>query len=97
MLNLLLPFITTPYVSRVLKADNIGIYSYTFEKYFNLHYDEKSQAFILPEERCSVVERELDLAGYFCIVTSEKMSAKEAGCHKKRRDPVSSCKKWAVI
>ena len=49
-----------------------------FEKYFNLHYDEKSQAFILPEERCSVVERELDLAGYFCIVTSEKMSAKEA-------------------
>lgn len=49
-----------------------------FEKYFNLHYDEKSQAFILPEERCSVVERELNLAGYFCIVTSEKMSAKEA-------------------
>ena len=44
-----------------------------FEKYFNLYYDEKSQAFILPEERCSVVERELDLAGYFCIVTSEKM------------------------
>ena len=30
-----------------------------FEKYFNLYYDEKSQAFILPEERCSVVEREL--------------------------------------
>ena len=33
-----------------------------FEKYFNLHYDEKTQAFVLPEERCSVVERELDLA-----------------------------------
>ena len=48
-----------------------------FEKYFNLHYDEKTQAFVLPEERCSVVERELDLAGYFCIITSEKMSAKE--------------------
>ena len=30
VLNLLLPFITTPYVSRVLKADNIGIYSYTY-------------------------------------------------------------------
>lgn len=29
-LNLVLPFITTPYVSRVLKADNIGIYSYTY-------------------------------------------------------------------
>lgn len=30
VLNLLLPFITTPYVSRVLQADNIGIYSYTY-------------------------------------------------------------------
>lgn len=57
-----------------------------FEKYFNLHYDEKSQAFILPEERCSVVERELDLAGYFCIITSEKMSAKEAIELYKSRD-----------
>lgn len=57
-----------------------------FEKYFNLYYDEKSQAFILPEERCSVVERELDLAGYFCIVTSEKMSAKEAIELYKSRD-----------
>ena len=57
-----------------------------FEKCFNLHYDEKSQTFILPEERCSVVERELDLAGYFCIVTSEKMSAKEAIELYKSRD-----------
>lgn len=57
-----------------------------FEKYFNLHYDEKSQAFILLEERCSVVERELDLAGYFCIITSEKMSAKEAIELYKSRD-----------
>ena len=57
-----------------------------FEKYFNLHYDEKTQAFVLPEERCSVVERELDLAGYFCIITSEKMSAKEAIELYKSRD-----------
>ena len=57
-----------------------------FEKYFNLHYDEKTQAFVLPEERCSVVERELDLAGYFCIITSEKMSAKEAIKLYKTRD-----------
>jgi len=33
-----------------------------------------------------VVERELDLAGYFCIVTSEKMSAKEAIELYKSRD-----------
>ena len=57
-----------------------------FEKYFTLHYDEKTQAFVLPEERCSVVERELDLAGYFCIITSEKMSAKEAIELYKSRD-----------
>ena len=57
-----------------------------FEKYFNLHYDEKTQAFVLPEERCSVVERELDLAGYFCIITSEKTSAKEAIELYKSRD-----------
>ena len=57
-----------------------------FEKYFNLHYDEKTQAFVLPEERCSVVERELDLAGYFCIITSEKMSEKEAIELYKSRD-----------
>ena len=57
-----------------------------FEKYFNLHYDEKTQAFVLPEERCSVVERDLDLAGYFCIITSEKMSAKEAIELYKSRD-----------
>ena len=57
-----------------------------FEKYFTLHYDEKTQAFVLPEERCSVVERELDLAGYFCIITSEKMNAKEAIELYKSRD-----------
>ena len=57
-----------------------------FEKYFNLHYDEKTQAFVLPEERYSVVERKLDLAGYFCIITSEKMSAKEAIELYKSRD-----------
>ena len=57
-----------------------------FEEYFTLHYDEKTQAFVLPEERCSVVERELDLAGYFCIITSEKTSAKEAIELYKSRD-----------
>lgn len=30
ILNLILPLITTPYISRVLGADNIGIYSYTY-------------------------------------------------------------------
>lgn len=30
LLTILLPFVTTPYVSRVLGAENIGIYGYTF-------------------------------------------------------------------
>lgn len=30
VLNILLPLITTPYISRVLQAENIGIYSYTY-------------------------------------------------------------------
>ena len=58
----------------------------SFEKYFYPHYDEKSKAFLLPEEKCSVVERELDLAGYFCIITSDKMTAKEAIELYKSRD-----------
>ena len=58
----------------------------SFEKYFYLHYDEKSKVFLLSEEKCSVVERELDLAGYFCIITSDKMTAKEAIELYKSRD-----------
>lgn len=30
ILSLILPFVTTPYVSRVLQAENVGIYSYTY-------------------------------------------------------------------
>ena len=30
ILTLVLPLITTPYISRVLGAENIGIYSYTY-------------------------------------------------------------------
>ena len=30
ILTLILPLITTPYISRVLEAEKIGIYSYTY-------------------------------------------------------------------
>ena len=30
VLNMVLPFVTSPYISRVLGAENLGIYSYTF-------------------------------------------------------------------
>jgi len=49
-----------------------------FEKYFYLHYDDESNTFLLPEEKAGIIERELDLSGYFCIIMSEKMTAKEA-------------------
>ena len=47
ILVIILPIVTTPYISRVLGAENIGIYSYTLSisalfilvnyKYFNLN------------------------------------------------------------
>ncbi len=40
----------------------------------------------MPEEKTSVAERELDLCGYFVIVTSDKMTAKEALHIYKSRD-----------
>ena len=37
-------------------------------------------------EKSEVVERELELCGYFCIVTSEEMTAREALTLYKSRD-----------
>lgn len=57
-----------------------------YEKYFYLHYDRETKKFVYAEERTSAIERELDLAGYFCIITSEKMKAKDAINLYKSRD-----------
>ena len=56
------------------------------EAYYILHYNEKNGLFQFAEEKASVVERELRLCGYFCIITSEKMNAKEALNLYKSRD-----------
>ena len=56
------------------------------EKYFILHYNEKTGQFQFAEEKVSVIEEELSLCGYFCIVTSEPMTAKEAINLYKSRD-----------
>lgn len=57
-----------------------------FEKYFELYYDEEKKTFLFPLERASAIENEIDLCGYFCIITSEKMTAKEALNLYKSRD-----------
>ncbi len=57
-----------------------------FEKYIVLHYNEKTGQFQFAAERISVIEEELQLSRYFCIISSEKMTAKEALCLYKSRD-----------
>ena len=57
----------------------------TYQDYFRLLYDKKG---ILRgvQERADVIERELQLCGYFCIITSEKMTASQALVQYKGRD-----------
>lgn len=57
-----------------------------FSKYYILHYNEKNGVFQFPEDRTDVIERENNLSGYFCLITSEKMNAKEALNLYKSRD-----------
>jgi len=55
-----------------------------WKRYYDLHYDGKK--FLFAREKSEVVERELELCGYFCIVTSEEMTAREALTLYKSRD-----------
>ena len=57
----------------------------TYQNYFRLLYDKKG---ILRgvQERADVIEQELQLCGYFCIITSEKMTASQALSQYKGRD-----------
>ena len=56
----------------------------SWKRYYDLHYDGKK--FLFAREKSDVVERELTLCGYFCIVTSEEMTAREALTLYKSRD-----------
>ena len=60
-------------------------FSRLYHHYFNLKYN-KSGILISVQEKQDVAERELQLCGYFCIVTSEKMTAAEALIQYKGRD-----------
>ena len=56
-----------------------------YQDYFHLHYSKKG-VFLGADERADVIERELKLCGYFCIITSEKMTASQALIQYKGRD-----------
>lgn len=58
----------------------------TFNKYFELYYDDKKEKFLFATEQISTIEREIDLCGYFVIITTRKMNAKEAINLYKSRD-----------
>lgn len=61
----------------------------SYEKYFSLEYyheGQEDQCFVCAIEKSSVIEEELKTCGYFCIITSENMKAKEALELYKSRD-----------
>jgi len=57
-----------------------------FKKYFHLHYNKESGNFVYAEPNVSVIKDELELCGYFAIITSEKMDAGDALNLYKSRD-----------
>ncbi len=57
-----------------------------FQKYFHLHYNKESGHFVYGEPNLPVIRSELELCGYFAIISSEKMDAKDAINLYKSRD-----------
>ena len=73
---------------RIFLTKHIGTdtkFGKTYQEYFTLTYDRKG-ILISVRENTDVVEKELRLCGYFCIITSEKMTASEALIQYKGRD-----------
>ena len=66
------------------KGDKIT-FSKTYERYFILRFD-KEKNFVSYQERKDVIQNELRLCGYFCIITSENMTAAQALIQYKGRD-----------
>lgn len=57
-----------------------------FSEYFYLHYDRSGKIFLMAEEKTAATERKINLCGYFVIVTSDNLTAKEALHVYKSRD-----------
>ncbi|HBH11919.1 MAG TPA: transposase [Clostridiales bacterium] len=59
-------------------TNEIKEFGASLNKYFELYYDENQERFLFATEQIGAIEREIDLCGYFVIITSRKMTAKEA-------------------
>jgi hypothetical protein len=59
-------------------------FSSTIEHYFHLYYEDEK--FLFATEKASVIEEEMALCGHFVIITSQKMTAREAIDFYKGRD-----------
>ena len=57
----------------------------TYQHYFSLRFDKKGHLLSYAEKE-DVIQEELKLCGYFCIITSEDMDASQALIHYKGRD-----------
>lgn len=57
-----------------------------YEEFYTCHYD-KNNKFLFAEEKEDVIMRRIGLCGYFCIITSEEMTAADAYHLYKGRDP----------
>jgi transposase len=57
-----------------------------YKRYFDLFIHEDDDVFLFAKEKADAIEREIDLCGYFVIVTSQKMTAREALTLYKSRD-----------
>lgn len=62
------------------------VFGPAYERYFYLHYSEDGETFLYPEANTQIISEELKMCGYFVIVTSDKMTAKEAISLYKSRD-----------
>jgi len=67
------------------RLNQVAYFGKPCEEYFTVRYD-KTHRLLYAEEKEDVVKRALDLCGYFCIITSDKMTAEEALIHYKGRD-----------
>ena len=68
-------------VLRKCERKKLPILNRTYNKYFDMVYmnqGKKDEKFMYAEEKKDVVSQDIQLCGYFVLVTSEKMTAEEA-------------------